>query len=405
MDEELWGQEIETENDGPALPGWKPIQERVISPLGQRQETGNKGLQMGSINLADFIRPATPEEIRRGDELHRRRVEYAQNSGIVDSIVHDVIHNTFEDDLELWETNPNEAARRFKMAKATGLSGDALKDPDIMSWAQREYARGLGLLDLQNAPERVVEWLANPGMMEIARDDIKVLSALGKALERLGASRAPEREGGWWDWTRQGFSSLFGRQASALEGKAQLLEGDPEEQKREKAILETNYAMNYIIDDVRRVRTPENLRKMAQGAREWEQWVSPEPYLHATGLWGVAEDVVTALPYTISGMPLNIATQAIGYLSGSAGIQHGLALGSALYSAHSEATDEMWDTYHQLIQQGMTPEEAKDRAFWHVYLPDVIWLTASDYIQNMLTLGGPITPAGPGAKGYFKGFV
>ncbi|MBQ9526723.1 MAG: hypothetical protein IJR68_03855 [Fretibacterium sp.] len=423
MDEELWRDDIATEDEGPALPGWNPtgelpqtealyssegMEDIETAPRFEFEKPGNS-----TLDMKGFIRPATPEQIEAYKSWKARRAEAGLPL---------VIDELFQQDMRLWDTNPKEAARRMRLERETGIARRMMNDPAILSEAERRSMMAIERAQLQAAPERVVQWLSTPGMMEIARDDIEALSAVGRALERYAASLAPNREGGVWQRFQRGISNVLEGWSQRDAMNADVLELQSQEKLSDAdAIREAGIAaiengdpfgfslFEKNVDDLRAMRKKQLETEAAQ-RRGWAGgWnrradsIRPESFLNATGLWGFFGDVAEGAPYTLAGMPgAWLTTTAGAMLGGPLGAAAGALLAS-LWQTHGEAETEQAQVYHQLVQDGMDRREAYEKSRNEVYWPNFALLLATNYAENMFSFGAPIVPVGPGVKGWVKG--
>ena len=75
-----------------------------------------------------------------------------------------------------------------------------------------------------------------------------------------------------------------------------------------------------------------------------------------------------------------------GLVGGPVGAAMGLTA-AQFFGAHAEARMEQADVYEKLVTGGMSEEEAQDKSFKEVYAPNVLWLSASNFVQGKLTFG------------------
>jgi len=395
MDEEFLSMGTDdTEDEGPALPGWNPtgeMPERTwaqpeIPDITPEEPAFIKSALSSGIDWSNFERDATPEENKAAAEWFGKREKYGRDI---------LIDELFNADLRRWQTNPAEAARRLGLERDSGIPANLMDNPAILRRAERQVQYSMGAAALRTAPESVVEWLSTPGMMEIAHDDLETMAAIGNAMQDYARSLAPERVGSVWDRFRRGFGNVFSGKADVLEMRA--------DQGKDGDVTFTNYAMNYIVDETKTHAPERSLRQLAGEWREWAEWANPEPFMNAGGLWGVVGDIAEGMPYTLSGMPLSWALTAGGAIAGGPLGAHAGALLSSFISSSSEAETEQAQVYHQLVGNGMDKREAYEKSYWGVYLPNLALLTFTNYAENIFSFGGPIVPVGPGVRGWLLG--
>ena len=414
MDEEFLDIRIENDEDeGPALPGWNPTGEMPKTTFTPMPETPDitideprfvQAAEESGIDWSKFTRPATPEENKAAAEWFAKKEKYGR-----DILIEDLFNSHIRD----WDTKPAEMARRMGLARESGIPENMLSDPAMMSVAERRVNFAMGAAALRTAPESVIEWLRTPGMMEISRDDLETVAAIGEALAQLSRSMAPDKEGGMKDWLMTSVAQKWDMDAQVAAMEARQAEIRAEKAKSlspSEAIINltpfdlmiSSERPNEILQK-KLAREASSNRAAEASSRQWAEWIRPEAYLHSSGGWGLVQDVTENMYYSLSGMPLSwIMTAGGGVLGGPLGASAGAML-SGFILAHREAKHEQAGVYHQLVTKGMDDEEAYEKTYREVYLPNVAVLTGSNWIQNMLTFGAPITPVGPGVKGWVLG--
>lgn len=365
-------------------------------------------------------RPATREEFEDFIDRQSRKAQYGRGTAI-----HNIfnpqdrqktIHEIFTSPIYDWDSNSQEAISRAWYESVTGIPRESMRDPNMLKYAQAEYAKGLGILELQYSSELVVDWFSNPYNLEVAHDDIKALSALGRAIDDYARLFAPDREGDLKDRFDTGWVKYYEGGANVADMVAQQIEDDIKANPGKYDDLTnspydaSNPAMNYIVRTDKPLNLAPTYRERARVLRQAADNSRPEPYLAPSrrgffgSLYGFVGDVVEGSPYTLSGIPMNFALNFAGSLLGPLGFIGGNLL-SSYFSAADEAQREQAEVYHQLVADGMSTQEAYQKTLNEVFYPNMLFLTGSNYFQNMFTWGAPIQPIGPGKIGWFKGFA
>ncbi len=326
--------------------------------------------QAARTDISGFVRPLTPEENEKYQEQKRRRLEYGMPG---------VIEDIFRGNRQAWEHNPEERAQQLWLADRTGIPESMMGDPEVYREAQIRNQMMMDSILLQDAPERVIEWFNVPGALDVARDDIPTLTAMGRALDRLAVRNAPTQERTFGDAWREGMAVVAGGYADKRFMESSVEGND----------LLWNEAW-WMLPEEDKVRLREQRRKNLLEAEAWwrnlEKGFTPEAALRSGGFRGFAQDVVQGLPYTLKSMAVNAPLA----LMGPAGAATG-----AILSAADEAETEQARVFRERVARGEDPMTVYNDTFNSVFLPNVGLLAASNFLQNRLTFG-PIARGGKG---------